>query len=83
MKDISINKWYMKLQYSIAWVSFILFGFIFLWIIAFILSKYGENTSKNVKWKRDILNKTWQKLVFIYGSIMGDIFIILLIMEFI
>ena len=76
MKDIKINTPFMKIQYWISWVGFILFGG---WIIAIFLANYGENTDLNQPKKKGILNKTWQKFAFIQGSILGDIFIIALL----
>ncbi len=69
----------MKIQWFIAWFGFIFCGFIFLWIIALLLVNYGEVTSKDVDKKKNILNKTWQKLIFVYGSIFGDLVIVLIL----
>jgi len=81
MKDIKINTMFMKIQYIISWIGFILFGFLFAWIIALFLANYGKVTSNDVDKKKGILNKTWQKFVFIYGSIVGDLFIVALIID--
>lgn len=73
MKDIKINTPFMKVQYWISWLGFILAGG---WIIAIFLYTYGKNTDLNKKKKRNILNKTWQKFAFIQGSIFGDIIVV-------
>ncbi len=83
MEAIKIKTPLMKFQYWISWVSFILFGFLIVWLIALGLATYGKNTDYNVKKKKEILNKTWQKFVFIYGSVVGDIFILVLIIDLI
>lgn len=83
MKDINIKTPFMKIQYWISWVGFIIFGFIGGWIIAIFLANYGKKTSNDVDNKKDVLNKTWQKFVFIYGSVIGDIFIIMLFIDII
>lgn len=82
MKDIKINTTFMKIQYVISWIGFIIGSFI-AWIIAIILANYGKTTSLDINKKKGILNKTWQKFVFIYGSIVGDLIIIILLIELI
>ena len=79
MKDINIESPIMKIQCIIAWFGFICFGYIVLWIIALLLANYGRITSNDVDKKKNILNKTWQKFIFVYGSIVGDIAIILIL----
>jgi len=81
MKDIKIDTLYMKIQYVISWIGFILFGMVIVWLIALGLASYGKTTSDNVQKKKGVLNKTWQKFVFVYGSIFGDIFIVALIID--
>ena len=83
MKDIKLNTLFMKIQYWVSWVGFIVFGFGIVWFIAIILGTYGKTTDLDVKRKKDILNKTWQKFVFIYGSIVGDIFLVALVIDLI
>ncbi len=80
MKDIKINTPFLKLQYYISWFGFIFIGMIGAWIVALILGNYGKVTGEDVKTKKNVLNKTWQKFVFIYGSITGDIFIIFFVL---
>jgi uncharacterized protein (DUF697 family) len=75
MKDIKLNTGFKKVQYFIAWFGFIVGGVILAWIIALFLASYGKTTNHNVKNKKDLLNKTWQKFVFVYGSIVGDLII--------
>ena len=83
MKDIKIKTPLMKIQYWISWIGFIIFGFIAGWIITIFLANYGKRTSNDVDNKKDVLNKTWQKFVFIFGSITGDIFFIMLLIDII
>jgi uncharacterized membrane protein len=83
MKDIKINTAFMKIQYGISWMGFVLLGFIVVWIIVLFLANYGKVTSNDVDKKKSVLNKTWQKFVFIYGSIVGDLFLIALIIDLI
>ncbi len=83
MKDISINTPFLKVQYWISWVGFILTFFSFTWIIAIYLASYGKTTSYDVEDKKGILNKTWEKFVFIWGSILGDFFILMFFIEII
>lgn len=82
MKDIELNNLFLKIQYWISWFGFIVFGVLIVWFIALGLVTYGKNTSYNVSSKKDVLNKTWQKFVFIYGSILGDLVIIIAIIRF-
>lgn len=79
MEDIKINTPRRKFEYWLSWFGFIFVGFIWAWIVAAILANIGKTTSADVKDKKDVLNKTWQKFVFIYGSVMGYIFIFLVI----
>lgn len=72
MKNIKIDTPFIKVQYIISWIGFILFGG---WIIAIFLATYGKYTSDNVDTKKGVLNKTWQKFAFIQGSILGDLFL--------
>lgn len=75
MRDININHPLMKIQYSISWVAFVFMGLIG-WIIAFAF--YLSDKGDNIKYKKGILNRAYQKFIFIYGSIWGDLLIILL-----
>ena len=81
MKDIKLNNAFMKIQYVISWLGFIIFGAFLFWLIAIGLATYGKITDQEVKKKKWVLNKTWQKFVFIYGSIIGDLAIIFLILS--
>jgi len=83
MKDIKINTTFKKIQYWISWFGFVVGGFVVGWIITLFLANYGKVTSLDVDEKKGVLNKTWQKFVFIFGSIAGDIFILSLIVGFI
>lgn len=76
MKDIKLDTRFKKIQNGVAWFGFIAGGTLIMWLIALYLGSYGKTTSLNSKKKKDLLNKTWQKFVFIYGSIIGDIIII-------
>ncbi len=78
MKDIKINTSFMKVQYVISWIGFILFGG---WIMALFLANYGKDTDLNKDKEKGVLNKTWQKFAFVQGSIFGDIFIVALIID--
>jgi len=73
MKDIKLNKPILKVLYVLAWISFILNGMLWAWLVAIGLSKYGQDTADNkpkVKW---LLNKGYQKFIFVYGLITGGI----------
>jgi hypothetical protein len=83
MKDIKIDNWLIKTQYIISWIGFILFGLIFVWLIAIVLYSYGKDTPDNKQKKKGLLNMTYQKFIFIYGSIFGDLFTIALIIDLI
>ncbi len=76
MKDIRLNTPFLKLQYWVSWFGFLVGGMLWAWAVAILLSNVGKITSADVKDKKDILNKTWQKFVFIYGSIIGDLVIV-------
>ena len=54
-----------------------------MWLIALFLANYGKDTGLNKPKKNNLLNKSYQKLIFWYGSILGDIFIVALIIGFI
>ena len=71
-----MNTPFLKFQYWVSWFGFIVGGMLWAWIVAVLLSNVGKVTGADVKDKKNVLNKTWQKFVFIYGSIMGDLFII-------
>lgn len=77
MKDIKLNTPYKKIQYWVSWVVFILLGMLWAWFVAIGLATYGKVTSNDVDSKKGVLNKTWQKFVYIYGMVMT--YIILLI----
>ena len=76
MKDIKINTSFKKIQYWISWFGFIIGGTFLVWVIALFLASYGKVTSLDIKSKKHLLNKTWQKFVFIYGSIVVGIIMI-------
>ena len=77
MEDIKLNTAYRKVQYYVSWVVFILLGMIWAWITVLFLMSYGKTTSDNVKDKEGVLNKSWQKFVYIYGQI-GTVVVILI-----
>ncbi|MFA4960250.1 MAG: hypothetical protein WC548_01155 [Candidatus Pacearchaeota archaeon] len=81
MKDIVLNTSFKKFQYYISWFGFIVFGMIIAWVIALFLANYGKNTSNDVKKNKNVLNKSWQKFVFVYGLIFGNLFLVLLIVD--
>lgn len=83
MKDIVLKSSGMKIQNVISWVGFIVFGAIISWIIAIALANYGKVTSNDVKSKKNVLNKTWQKFRFFYGAIVGDLYLIALLISLI
>jgi uncharacterized membrane protein len=83
MKDIRLKNTFLKVQYIISWISFILFGFLILWVIALGLATYGKNTELNKPKKKWLLNKSYQKLIFWYGSVVGDIVIVGIIINLI
>ena len=76
MKDIRINSTFMQLQYIISWIGFIVCGFVFAWLIAIGLYTYGKDTPENKQKQSGLLNMTYQKFIFIWGSIFGDLLII-------
>jgi len=53
MKDIKLNTPFLKILYVIAWISFILFGFLIVWIIALFLANYGKDTELDKPKKRE------------------------------
>ena len=59
MKDIKIDTLFMKIQYWISWIGFIILGLGGAWIIAIFLASYGKTTSYDADKKKDVLNKTW------------------------
>ncbi len=82
MKDIKIDTPTMLFQYYVSWFGFIclgLFRYFIVWFIALWLFNYGKVTSLDVKPKKNVLNKTWQKFVFIVGAIFGDLFLLFII----
>ena len=83
MKDIKIDSPFMKAQYIISWFGFIIFGVIIGWLIAIGLANYGKDTFENKEKKKNILNLTYQKFIFTWGSIFGDLFIIALVIDLI
>jgi len=83
MKDINIKTPLMKVQYAISWIGFIISGFLIGWLIALGIYSYGKDTPENKVKKKGILNMTYQKFIFIWGSIFGDLFIIMLVIDLI
>ncbi len=79
MKDIKLNTPFLKILYVVSWISFILFGFIILWVIALFLANYGKDTELDKPKKKGVLNRNYQKLIFWYGLIVGGVLIIELI----
>lgn len=78
MKDIKLNKWYLKLWYVLCCIS-VLFGFIIVWLIILGLLNYGKNTLDNTKRQKGLLNMTYQKFIWGYGDIVVTFAIIMLI----
>ncbi|GEM_PF-3189404 len=75
MEDIKLDTGYKKVQYWISWVVFVFAGMIWAWVAVLLLANYGKTTSNDVKSKNGVLNKSWQKFVYIYGQV-GTIIII-------
>jgi hypothetical protein len=73
MKDIILDKSVKRFQYYVSWILFILFGSIIGWIIAIGLASYGKNTSENQENKKFVLNKTYQKFIWIYGIVIVNL----------
>ncbi len=69
MKDIEINTPLRKFHYWLSWIGFIVTGG--AWVIAIILANVGKTTSANVPSKKNLLNKTWQKFVYVYGLVVA------------
>jgi len=82
MEDIRVDGFFGRLKYFISWFGFIFGGVIIVWIIALLLANYGKITSNNVRKEKGLLNKTWQKFVYIYGLIVGTIIILHTIIMF-
>ncbi len=82
MKDIKIDTPLMKIQYVISWIGFIIPGFIISWLIALGLYTYGKDTIDNKEKKKGVLNLTYQKFIFIFGSIVGDLIIFIFFLAF-
>lgn len=76
MEDIRVSGFFGRLKYIISWFGFILGGTIIAWVIALLLANYGKVTSRDVAEQKGLLNKTWQKFVFVCGLIIGTIMII-------
>lgn len=83
MKDIVLNTPYRKIQYWVSWVVFILFGMVWSWLVVISLATYGKTTSNNVDSKEGVLNKTWQKFVYMYGMVVTYIILLILVWAFI
>ena len=81
MKDIKLNTPLLKFRYAISWIGFILFGFLIIWIIALFLANYGKDTELDKPKKKGVLNKTYQKFIFWYGSIAVGISLIVLAID--
>ncbi len=79
MKEIHLDTKPKMFAYYFSWFFFILLGFGILWIIAFIF--YWKDYDKPNK--KNILNKTHQKLILIYGLTVGGLFLIMLIIDLI
>lgn len=80
MKDIILNKPYKKIQYYLSW--FIIIVSIFPIVAIIYLANYGKNTSDNTKIIKNNLNKTYQKFIYIYGTIWFYIILINIIFSF-
>ena len=83
MKDIELYNIFIRIQYAFAWISFIILGFIGPWTIALFLFTYGKDTRENKEKKEDILNMSYQKFIFWYGSIFGNFVIIIIVFFYI
>ena len=72
MKDIVIDTPRQKFHYWLSWFGFIFAGNVIVWLIALVLylSGYANN---DVEERKGLLNKTWQKFIFVYGLIAGYI----------
>lgn len=69
MRDIQLNTLRKKIQYPIAWLTFIICGTIVVWSIALWLAVYGKTTANDVENIKNVLNKSYQKFIYVYGSI--------------
>lgn len=78
MKDIKLDKWWKEAFYFAGWLSVINI----IWAVI-ILTLYLKDYDKAKK--KGILNKTYQKLVFIMGalgiSVLGLTFVISLVLH--
>lgn len=77
MKDIKLNNGFKKFLYVIAWIGFILFGGLLLWIIALVLIQVQSKIPK----KKNVLNQTYQKLIWSYGLIAWGLILFMLFIE--
>jgi choline-glycine betaine transporter len=74
MKDIKLDKIWKKILYVLTWITFIFAGFtgagIIIWFVVLGLATYGKDTDNNTEKKKNVLNKTYQKFIYIYGIMM-------------
>lgn len=80
MKDIKLNTTFLRTLYVLTWISFIVNGMLWAWLLAAGLSIYGIDTKENKPKVKMLLNKSYQKFIFVYGLITGGIAILLMIL---
>ena len=73
MKDIILDTTWKKIQHKIYWIVNIING---VWIIPVFLANYGKNTYHNTESKKGVLNKTWQKYMWVVGRVLSIILLI-------
>ena len=80
MKDIKINTPLKTFHYWFSWLGFICSVSVVTWGAALLLARFGKNNYKNTKPREYVLNQTWQKFVFILGSIIGYLLVFFVIL---
>ena len=82
MKDITLDTTYKKIQHKISWFLFIVQINFIAWLFVIGLASYGKNTSHNIESKKGVLNKTWQKFIYIWGMIWTYILILIFVLYY-
>lgn len=76
MEDIVLDTSFLKFRYYISWFFLIFTGMMWAWITVAFLANIGKTTSTDVKNEKNVLNKSWQKFIFGYGTFMSILFLI-------
>jgi len=81
MQDIMLDTGFKKFHYVLSWVSILVFGLIVGWLIAIGLYTYGKDTIDNKQKKKELLNMSYQKFIYVWGFIFGYLLLTLLILD--